>query len=99
MTVPTVPPPTYEQQHAHRPSDDFRLDPSEAQLLISPTVDASSFQSGHLGAPAERAAIEGELQIKGVPVSLWTSLYVLFIPLNVCAPPMLAYSSHPALSL
>lgn len=81
MSVPTVPPPTYDQQDAHRPSEEFlpgpaeaTFVPSEAQLLISPTYNASSFQSGYLGAPGEHAAIEGELQIKGIPVSLWTSL-------------------------
>ncbi|KAJ7597167.1 hypothetical protein C8J56DRAFT_1159127 [Mycena floridula] len=38
----------------------------EPQILIIPTVDVLNFQKGFLGADGERAAIEGELQIKGV---------------------------------
>ncbi len=64
-----IPPPTYSQQdpvnagHQHNPS--------EPEILIIPTVDAVNFQKGFLGAEGERAAIEGELQIKGADVERW----------------------------
>ncbi|KAI5121329.1 hypothetical protein M0805_003796 [Coniferiporia weirii] len=84
MSVPTVPPPTYDQQHeqslsqhpAAQGSSESALVPSEAQLLISPSPGASHFQKGYLGAHGERAAVEGELQIKGVPVASWESLSI-----------------------
>ncbi|EJD04183.1 uncharacterized protein FOMMEDRAFT_35956, partial [Fomitiporia mediterranea MF3/22] len=48
----------------------------DAQLLISPSGNATHFQKGYLGANDERAAIEGELQIKGVPLDIWESLTI-----------------------
>ncbi|KAF8587263.1 hypothetical protein K439DRAFT_1385900, partial [Ramaria rubella] len=54
-----LPPPTYAE---HR-----------TQLLISPSPDAVQFQKGFLGAQGERAAIEGELQIKGAEQDQWDS--------------------------
>lgn len=68
----TVPPPTYSQQDP----DDVSSDTTESsdgppQLLIVPTVDAVNFQKGYLGADGERAAIEGELQIKGADSEAW----------------------------
>jgi len=70
-----VPPPTYSQQ-------DPVVDPSNSQpyqapsdpnpqILIIPTADAVNFQKGYLGAEDERAAIEGELQIKGADPERW----------------------------
>ncbi|THH03225.1 hypothetical protein EW145_g6422 [Phellinidium pouzarii] len=85
MSIPTVPPPTYDQQHDQGRSQPCALSstsnepplvPSEAQLLISPSASAARFQNGYLGANGERAAIEGELQIKGVPVMSWESLSI-----------------------
>lgn len=81
MSVPTVPPPTYELEDEFargQPSaaPDF---PTEAQLLISPSGNTSQFQKGYLGATDERAAVEGEIQIKGVPVASWDNLWVLVI--------------------
>jgi len=67
-----VPPPTYSQED---PVDSTNLQPlhdtTEPQILIIPTVDAVNFQKGFLGADGERAAIEGELQIKGVEAERW----------------------------
>ena len=51
-------------------------DDGSPQIVISPTVDALNFQKGYLGAEGERAAIEGELQIKGVDPAEWAQVYV-----------------------
>jgi hypothetical protein len=51
-------------------------DDGSPQIVISPTVDALNFQKGYVGAEGERAAIEGELQIKGVDPAEWAQVYV-----------------------
>ncbi|KIJ45594.1 hypothetical protein M422DRAFT_59771 [Sphaerobolus stellatus SS14] len=56
------PPPTYE--------DDC------TQLLICPAPNAVQFQKGYLGAQGERAAIEGELLIKGAEPAQWDSVMI-----------------------
>ncbi|KAF8475437.1 hypothetical protein JB92DRAFT_2823099 [Gautieria morchelliformis] len=61
-------PPTYDEQRT--------------QLLISPSPGAVQFQKGYLGAHGERAAIEGELQIKGAEQGQWDSAQVLTISLQ-----------------
>ena len=76
----SAPPPTYSQQD---PDDtvesvsgieqDAVISP-EPQMLINPTVDAVNFQKGFLGAEGERAAIEGELQIKGADPVQWAKV-------------------------
>lgn len=83
QAIPTVPPPTYELEDEHGLGQSSAAPefPTEAQLLISPTGTTSQFQKGYLGAAGERAAIEGEIQIKGVPVASWNSLCV-FAPLR-----------------
>lgn len=43
----------------------------EPQILIIPTGDDVSFQRGYLGADGERAAIEGELQLKCADSFRW----------------------------
>lgn len=93
MSVPSVPPPTYTPENepqaqdnapplqdidAEQSTSEPSTFPSEAQLLICPPLTGvSQFQKGYLGAGGERAAIEGELQIKGVPLDEWERLYVL----------------------
>lgn len=69
----SLPPPTYSQQDPDDVSSDTTesSDVSQPQLLIVPTVDAVNFQKGFLGAEDERAAIEGELQIKGADSGAW----------------------------
>ena len=63
----SLPPPIYSQQeHEGGP-----------QILIIPTADAINFQKGFLGAEGERAAIEGELQIKGVDLGQWSKVSVI----------------------
>ena len=71
-----LPPPTYSQEDpddisARSDTTDSSGGPSEPQLLIVPTVDTVNFQKGYLGAEDERAAIEGELQIKGAGAEAW----------------------------
>lgn len=68
----SLPPPIYSQRDQddgvpHRLIDNI----SEPQILIIPTMDTVNFQKGYLGAEGERAAIEGELQVKGVDPSQW----------------------------
>jgi hypothetical protein len=60
------PPPIYSQQDFVG-SHTFQ----EPQILIVPTLDAVNFQKGYLGAEGEQAAVEGELQIKGVDAARW----------------------------
>jgi hypothetical protein len=68
-----IPPPTYSQQDPVN-TDSHQHNLSEPEILIIPTVDAVNFQKGFLGAEGERAAIEGELQIKGADVERWSRL-------------------------
>ncbi|KAE9410944.1 hypothetical protein BT96DRAFT_870768 [Gymnopus androsaceus JB14] len=74
----SLPPPTYSQQDPDDVSSDTTesSDVSQPQLLIVPTVDAVNFQKGFLGAEDERAAIEGELQIKGADSGAWDKVTV-----------------------
>lgn len=75
------PPPTYSQE------DPTSLDqgtlqhelvlPHGPEILLLPTVDCINFQKGYLGAEDERAAIEGEIQVKGVDQDRWSKLTVL----------------------
>jgi hypothetical protein len=68
----SIPPPTYSQQDpVENSSSQSYEDLSEPQILIIPTANAVNFQKGFLGAEGERAAIEGELQIKGVDPDRW----------------------------
>ncbi|KIK71139.1 hypothetical protein GYMLUDRAFT_148171 [Collybiopsis luxurians FD-317 M1] len=76
-----LPPPTYSQEDpddisARSDTTDSSGGPSEPQLLIVPTVDTVNFQKGYLGAEDERAAIEGELQIKGAGAESWDRVTV-----------------------
>lgn len=59
MTTTTLPPPTYEEE--------------QIEVFISPPPNAIQFQKGYLGAHGERAAIEGEVQIKGSRPGRWQS--------------------------
>lgn len=67
----SLPPPSYSQQDPVVNREDHASDP---QIVLLPTVDAVNFQKGYLGADGERAAIEGEVQVKGVEPSRWNSL-------------------------
>ena len=67
------PPPLYAQEAAVSPEN---APQSEPQILIIPATDSLRFQQGFLGADAERAAIEGELQIKGTDSVRWRKVSV-----------------------
>ena len=80
MSVPSAPPPTYSLQE----SSESNLEGfSDAQLLICPPQNSATFQKGYLGATDEHAAVEGELQIKGVPVECWESVSVTSFRLDL----------------
>lgn len=68
-----VPPPVYDVLDANQPSTNQPLD-SGPQILIIPSADTINFQKGFLGADGERAAVEGELQIKGAEPFAWEKL-------------------------
>jgi hypothetical protein len=78
MSADLAPPPTYSQRDPRRQSNSL----SEPQLLISPPVGEIVFQKGYLGAEGERAAVEGELQIKDIDPERWSKLYLL-VPLFI----------------
>ena len=80
MPVESVPPPLYSQddpEDATSQSDSSAAAlPYGTQILIIPTTDAINFQKGFVGAEGERAAIEGELQIKGAKPGQWDKVFV-----------------------
>ncbi|KAF7436965.1 hypothetical protein PC9H_003799 [Pleurotus ostreatus] len=73
-----VPPPVYDVLDANQPSSNQPppLTDSGPQILIIPSADTINFQKGFLGADGERAAVEGELQIKGAEPFAWEKLSV-----------------------
>ncbi|KAJ6519626.1 hypothetical protein C8R45DRAFT_952141 [Mycena sanguinolenta] len=71
-----LPPPIYSQEAELSDSSstsDLLLDP---QILITPSSDSINFQKGYLGADEERAAIEGEIQVKGIESGRWARVTV-----------------------
>ena len=80
-SIPSVPPPLYSQNDVvdRQEGNSGQYIDSEAQLLISPLGNAPNFQKGYLGASDERAAIEGEVQIKGVSIETWENLFVQYV--------------------
>ena len=68
------PPPTYSQNAGDSPADVGAY--SHPQILLVPPSNGIGFQKGYLGADGERAAVEGELQIKGVNNRPWGRVYV-----------------------
>lgn len=71
----SLPPPNYAQQGANTSeSVQHQIEP---QILIIPATDSLRFQQGFLGADGERAAIEGELQVKGTDTFRWRKVSVL----------------------
>lgn len=71
-----VPPPVYDVLDANQLSSNQPppLTDSGPQILIIPSADTINFQKGFLGADGERAAVEGELQIKGAEPFAWEKL-------------------------
>ena len=83
MLPESVPPPIYSQndpvrEQATRGEGDVddRV-PVDPQIIIVPPSDSLSFQKGFLGADGERAAIEGELQVKGADSERWGKVCVV----------------------
>lgn len=70
------PPPTYSQNAGDILDDNATL--TEPQILIVPHSNGVGFQKGYLGADGERAAVEGELHIKGVNSRPWKRVYAFF---------------------
>lgn len=72
-------PPIYSQEDPEDfltgEDNDAELLSLEPQILIIP-ADANNFQKGYVGAEGERAAIEGELQIKGGQPRQWDKVFV-----------------------
>ena len=70
-----APPPIYAhtQEGSNPPETILQFEP---QILIIPATDSLRFQQGFLGADGERAAIEGELQIKGTDSVRWGKVSV-----------------------
>ncbi|KAJ7900138.1 hypothetical protein B0H14DRAFT_3080514 [Mycena olivaceomarginata] len=72
-----LPPPTYSQEAEMSDSSstsDLTLEP---QILIIPSSDSINFQKGYLGADEERAAVEGEIQVKGTESGRWARVQVI----------------------
>lgn len=68
------PPPTYSQDDLSDVDAESRA--GEPQILIVPPPGGVSFQKGFLGADGERAAVEGEVLIKGITHGQWRRVYV-----------------------
>ncbi|KAF8140116.1 hypothetical protein EV363DRAFT_328600 [Boletus edulis] len=71
MSVDSGPPPRYSQ---YGPHNSYPADVSGLQLLIVPALDGINFQKGYVGAEGERAAMEGEVHIKGAQPGAWKKL-------------------------
>ncbi|CAK5280142.1 unnamed protein product [Mycena citricolor] len=73
-----LPPPNYspEDERASETSSLSDASTVDPQLLIISSSDAINFQKGYLGAEGERAAIEGEIQMKGVESGRWAKVSI-----------------------
>ncbi|KAJ7071218.1 hypothetical protein C8F01DRAFT_1244852 [Mycena amicta] len=76
MTEP-APPPIYSQQAASSDTTPLSNVPLDPQILIVSSSNAINFQKGYLGADDERAAIEGEIQVKGTESTRWARVQVV----------------------
>jgi len=86
MLPEPLPPPIYSQEDPDEGSVARNIASTAGmplpQILITPATDSINFQKGYLGADGERAAIEGELQIKGAEEGRWRKVFVT--PPSVC---------------
>ncbi|KAK7064388.1 ARID domain-containing protein [Favolaschia claudopus] len=76
MATESLPPPTYSQEAELSDASSTSDADLHPQILITPSSDSINFQKGYLGAEGERAAIEGEIQIKGAELRRWARLTV-----------------------
>jgi hypothetical protein len=93
----TEPPPLYtksDNDEGPSTSEGVLEEPDDPQILIIPPSQSAQFQKGFLGADDERAAIEGELQIKGISASACRKVYV-----HVPPPPSVTNRSCRTVSL
>ncbi|KAF7339639.1 ARID domain-containing protein [Mycena sanguinolenta] len=74
-----LPPPTYSQEAELSDSSSTSDLPLDPQILIIPSSDSINFQKGYLGADEERAAVEGEIQVKGTESGRWARVQVGFV--------------------
>lgn len=80
MQSHSAPPPIYSVGRPQNPSpapDEIVSDP---QIYIVPAADTLTFQKGYLGAEGERAAIEGEIHVKGAQPGQWKNMSVRSLP-------------------
>ncbi|OCH96518.1 hypothetical protein OBBRIDRAFT_8158 [Obba rivulosa] len=71
------PPPTYSPETPGAAATaDVEHAVAEPQILLIPYANSISFQKGYLGAEGERAAIEGELQVKCPDGCRWDKVTV-----------------------
>ncbi|TCD66377.1 hypothetical protein EIP91_001426 [Steccherinum ochraceum] len=67
-------PPTYDEQD---PQESLQEQAIDAPIVsIIPIANSIVFQKGYLGADAERAAIEGEVQVKGASGRRWSKVTI-----------------------
>ncbi|KAH7915384.1 hypothetical protein BJ138DRAFT_122654 [Hygrophoropsis aurantiaca] len=79
MPSDAVPPPIYCQESPCEISPSAGVqNPGQPslQIIILPAADAISFQNGYVGAEGERAAIEGELHLKGAESAQWNKVTI-----------------------
>lgn len=79
----TEPPPLYtksDNDEGPSTSEGVSAESDDPQILIIPPSQSTQFQKGFLGADDERAAIEGELQIKGISASACRKVYASVPP-------------------
>ncbi|KAH7883726.1 hypothetical protein F5I97DRAFT_1577829 [Phlebopus sp. FC_14] len=79
MPADDAPPPLYSPHGPREEFPDTHNDGTELpwpQLLILPAADAIDFQKGYVGADGERAAMEGEIHVKGAQPGMWKKLSV-----------------------
>lgn len=69
-------PPNYTVQDTAGSSGTTVAPPNPPQIVITPLPNEVQFQSGNLGADGEPAAIEGEVQLKGLKSEDWDRLCV-----------------------
>jgi hypothetical protein len=72
----SAPPPIYSPGHSQNPSRAIDETISDPQIFIVPAADTLTFQKGFLGAEGERAAIEGEIHVKGAQLGQWKNVLV-----------------------
>lgn len=76
MTSYTAPPPNYSPECPQNLLRALDEPISGLQIFIIPATDTLTFQKGYLGAEGERAAIEGEIHVKGAQPGQWKHVLV-----------------------